>query len=191
MRPASPAIPGSGHLPPPDGLEILVPAARIADAVDRLAADLSGRYGGREITLVAVLDGALIFAADLLRRLPVRTRLATMRASSYRDGATRPGPLRLSPDAPDLAGRHVVVVDDIVDSGRTLARIRREIQALEPASLRACVLLDKPDRREVPVTVEWVGMAIPDRFVVGYGLDHDGRYRSLPYIAALPGGQGS
>ena len=168
----------------PAGFEELHGPAAIARAVDRLAAGITARHRSRELMVVAVLDGALVFAADLLRLLPMTTRLATLRASSYRTPDQRSGNLVMETLLPDVAGRHVLLVDDIIDTGRTLARIRSRLLAQEPASLEICVLLDKPSRRQISVPVEWIGLAVPDRFVVGYGLDDDGRHRNLPCIAA-------
>ncbi len=134
--------------------------------------------------MVAVLDGALVFAADLLRHLAMPTRLATIKASSYRGDTRSPGALRVLPGLPEVAGRHVVLVDDIVDTGHTLARIQNLLHAGQPASLDTLVLLDKPSGRQVQVQVDAVGLQVPDRFVVGYGLDDNGLYRNLPCIAA-------
>jgi hypoxanthine phosphoribosyltransferase len=168
----------------PPGFESIHGPEAIAGAVDRLAAAITARHGHRELMLVAIMDGALVFAADLLRRLPMTTRLATLRASSYRAGRHVPGTLMVEDQLPEVRGRHVLLVDDIVDTGRTLDHIRSALLALEPAGLEICVLLDKPSRRQVQVPVDWIGLEIPDRFVVGYGLDDNGRHRSLPCIAA-------
>jgi len=168
----------------PPGFESIHGPEAIARAVDHLAAGITARHGQRELMLVAIMDGALVFAADLLRRLPMTTRLATIRASSYRSGRHAPGTLVVDDQLPKVRGRHVLLVDDIVDTGRTLDRIRSALLDQEPASLEICVLLDKPSRRQIQVPVEWIGLEIPDRFVVGYGLDDDGRHRSLPCIAA-------
>jgi len=162
--------------PSPPG-EILFSESTILGTVDRLAEAIGRAHAGHELCLVAVLEGALIFAADLLRRLRLRTRLATVRASSYRGPSRQASSLQEEWIEPDIRGRHVLLVDDILDTGRTLDRIRRRFLKLEPARLEICVLLDKPSR--------FTGLTVPDRFVVGYGLDYDGRYRNLPYIAAL------
>lgn len=162
---------------------ILFHADQIAAAVDRLAADIAPRYAGLELTVVVVLDGALIFAADLLRRLPVPTRVETVKVTSY--AAERPAEVQFLAGPPVLGGRHLLIVDDILDSGRTLAALRARLLRERPASLRACVLLDKPSRRQIDVPIEWRGLEVPDCFVIGYGLDYDGRYRNLPSIARL------
>jgi len=187
--PPDPATPAEFKLPA--GLEEVHSATAVAGAVRRLAGEIRARHGDRELLMVAVMDGALIFAADLLRLLPAGTGLATMRASSYRHGARLPGDLELAADPPDIGGRHLLLVDDIIDTGHTLDRIRRRLLAHGPASLDICVLLDKSRRRQVPVPLAWVGLPVPDRFVVGYGLDDHGRHRNLPCIAAVVGGNGA
>jgi hypoxanthine phosphoribosyltransferase len=179
----STSAPLPARLSPPG--EILFSQATILGTVDRLAEAIGRTHAGHELCLVAVLEGAMIFAADLLRRLRLRTRLATVRASSYRGTSREPSSLQQEWIEPDIRGRRVLLVDDILDSGRTLDRIRRRFLELEPSRLEICVLLDKPSRRIVEVPVEFTGLTVPDRFVVGYGLDYDGRYRNLPYIAAL------
>jgi hypoxanthine phosphoribosyltransferase len=179
----STSAPLPARLSPPG--EILFSQATILGTVDRLAEAIGRTHAGHELCLVAVLEGAMIFAADLLRRLRLRTRLATVRASSYRGTSREPSSLQQEWIEPDIRGRRVLLVDDILDSGRTLDRIRRRFLELEPSRLEICVLLDKPSRRVVEVPVEFTGLTVPDRFVVGYGLDYDGRYRNLPYIAAL------
>jgi len=162
---------------------LLYDADQIAAAVDRLAAEIAPHYAGLELTAVVVLDGALIFAADLLRRLPVPTRVETVKVTSY--AADRQSEVQFLAGPPILAGRHLLIIDDILDSGRTLAALRARLTAERPASLRSCVLLDKPSRRQIDVPIEWRGLEVPDCFVVGYGLDFDGRYRNLPSIARL------
>ena len=185
-RTARSTPPGSpGGSPPLAPGEILLDQGQIEAIVSRLAEEISTRHAGHDLTLLAVLDGALIFAADLIRRLPLRTRLETVRARSYRGVDLRPGRLDLSLPDSELAGHHLLVVDDILDTGRTLAALRQRLLACRPASLDICVLLEKPARRQDRVEAAWVGHRIPDRFVVGYGLDHDGWYRNLPHVAVL------
>lgn len=188
---------GMGGAPPRrSGIEadierVLISAEEIARRVAELAAEISrdlAAEGAEEegIVLVPVMTGSILFAADLVRHLPHRLRLELAMASSYPGTATKSqGVQMVLPLPTGLAGRHVLLVDDILDSGRTLLRLRGEIEAQGPASLRCAVLLrkDLPSSRTVPC--EHVGFPIPDEFVVGYGLDYDGLYRNLPYIGTL------
>lgn len=171
---------------------VLVGRRHIAAAVRRVAEgildDLHAEAGGGELTVVSVLNGALVFTADLVRHLDVPLRIETVRARSYRGDATTPGDLALRmEDVGALAGRHVLLVDDILDTGRTMHRLRAEIRQRGPASVRIAVLLDKPARRAVEIEADHVGLEIPDVFVVGYGLDHEERFRNLPDIHELRG----
>lgn len=170
----------------PDNCQVLYSGDEIADAVRRLGAEIRQVYGQQELTVVAVLHGALIFCADLMRQLDMPLRLTTLSASSYRGEATTAGELSVAVDGvAELKGRHVLLVEDILDTGRTLERLSNEVHKVGPASLRIAALLDKPDRRVTEVTADFVGFTIPDLFVVGYGLDFDGRYRNLPEIVAI------
>ncbi len=164
----------------------LISQAQIRTAVVRLGAEINERYGAHELTVVSVLHGALVFTADLIRRLDMPVRLHTVSARSYHAQATAPGELQVQADGlAELRDRHVLLVDDILDTGRTLAHLSTLIRAASPASLRLVALLDKPSRRSTPVQADFVGFEIPDVFVVGYGLDHDGRFRNLPDISVL------
>jgi hypoxanthine phosphoribosyltransferase len=166
--------------------EVLIPADRIQQRVDELARQMMGDYHDRALTIVGVLTGSLLFLADLMRRLDLPLRIALIQASSYRGAVTRPGELHVQSDLlPDLRGRHLLLLDDILDTGRTLAHLVRELRALEPASLRVAVLLRKEGRQEVPLEPDYCGFAIPDAFVVGYGLDYNDEYRNLPYIGVM------
>ncbi|WP_428386735.1 phosphoribosyltransferase [Mucisphaera sp.] len=162
-------------------------AKRLDDIAAQLVADLPNENGQpAELTLVPIMTGAVVFVADLIRRIPTMLRLQTVAISSYR-GATTPGQAHLDrgltslPD--DLSGRHVVLVDDILDSGQTLTMAQQQLRDLNPDSLKTCVLLRKPTPAANTVPAEYVGFDIPDRFVVGYGLDLAGYYRNLPMIA--------
>jgi hypoxanthine phosphoribosyltransferase len=136
--------------------------------------------------LVAVLKGAFMFASDLARQIPGDVSLDFIAVSSYASGTTSSGEVRLLKDLDmPLAGRHVVIVEDIVDSGATLAYLRQVLRARNPETLRTACLLDKPSRRLIDVHLDYVGFTIPDYFVVGYGLDHAERYRNLPYVARV------
>lgn len=165
---------------------VLLSAEALHARVRELAGELTSVYSGDEPTVVAVLKGSVIFVADLIRSLPIPLRLAFLQAESYRQD-TRPGELVLSglPPEEELRGRRILLVDDILDSGRTLAAIRARLLSAGPLDLRVCTLLDKPTRRVVALEAEHVGFRIADHFVVGYGLDFAGRYRNLPYVGIL------
>lgn len=159
-------------------------AARVAELGRAIARD----YAQDNPVLVGVLHGAIPFVADLMRELPIDLTVDFVRASSYSSGTSSSGTVRLVADLTvDIADRHVLLVDDIVDTGLTLAALKRTLEARRPRSVRTCVLLDKTDRRETEVTIDYVGFTIPNVFVVGYGLDHNGLFRNLPYVAALDG----
>jgi hypoxanthine phosphoribosyltransferase len=168
-------------------MDILIPAERIRERVSELARQIEADYQGQPVTIVGVLTGSLIFLADLMRQLTLPLRVALIQASSYRGAVTTPGPLHVQAElVPDLRGRHVLVLDDILDTGRTLAQLVAQLRRLEPASLRIVVLLRKRARLEVPLEPDYFGFDIPDAFVVGYGLDYNDEYRNLPYIGVLP-----
>ncbi len=175
----------------PRGCQVLFTGAEIRLAVERLAREIKAVYGDEELTIVCVLHGGLIFAADLMRLLDMPVRLGVVLASSYRGTATRPGDLQVQiHPSLDLTGRHVLLLDDILDTGRTLTRLRDELRELGPASVRLVTLVDKPSRRVAPLQSDFCGFSIPDLFVVGYGLDWNEHYRNLPDIVALPAGAG-
>lgn len=165
---------------------ILLDEEEIRAGIERVAAEITVVYSDDEPTVIAVLGGSVVFVADLIRRLPIPLRLAFVEAASYREGV-RSGPLQLGglPPASELAGRRVLLVDDILDSGRTLAAIRAALLASGAKEVRTCVLLDKPARRAVALAPDHVVFEVEDLFVVGFGLDYAGRYRNLPYVAAL------
>ena len=166
----------------------LVAEKEIAARVAELGRAISRDYVETSLVLVGVLQGAIPFVADLMRAVSLDLTVDFLRASSYGSGTTSSGTVRLVADLNvDIADRHVLIVDDIVDTGHTLAALKRALAARGPRSMRACVLLDKTGRRETEVTVDYVGFTIPNVFVVGYGLDYDGLYRNLPYVATLDG----
>jgi hypoxanthine phosphoribosyltransferase len=169
-------------------MKILIPADRIQARVAEVAGRIAEDYHGRQLTIVGVLTGALMFIADLVRHLDLPQRLGFVQASSYR-AATTPGDLRVYPQLlPRVHGQHVLLIDDILDTGQTLAHLYRHLAGLEVASLRTAVLLRKLGRQRVPFEPDYCGFDIPDKFVVGYGLDYNDDYRHLPYIAELPDG---
>jgi hypoxanthine phosphoribosyltransferase len=163
---------------------VLISEADIQRRVNELATEISRDYDGKgEITLIAVLKGAFIFLADLSRRLTVPRRVEFMALSSYEEGSTHSGAVRLLMDLRDsIEGRHVLVVEDIVDTARTLHYLIELLETREPASVRTCALVRKQDRHEVEVAIDYLGFDIPDLWVVGYGLDYDEQHRTLPYI---------
>lgn len=166
--------------------KLLIPEAKIQRQVNALARRISADYAGRTLWVVGVLKGGALFCADLYRRLTVPAKLDFLMVSSYRQGDRPQGRPQVIKDlGPWVEGEHVLLVDDIIDTGRTLAFLREHVRRLRPASLRAAVLLDKAERREVAVEVEYVGFTVPDRFIVGYGLDYADRHRNLPYLATL------
>ena len=170
-----------------DTVSILISEEAIRQRVDALAAEISKDYKGMHITLVCALKGAMIFTADLARKLDLPVSFDFIGASSYGDGTASTGKVRLTKDLDfSPADKHILLVEDILDTGRTFAFFRQHILAQKPASFKVCCLLDKPDRRTVlDAEADYVGFAIPDQFVVGYGLDYAQRYRNLPYIGIL------
>ena len=166
--------------------EILFSEEQLAKRVSELAEQINRDYADKEILLVSVLRGSFIFMADLARKITRPCRVDFMSVSSYGKGSTSSGQVQITKDlSEDISGLHVIVVEDILDSGNTLSYLLRLLEQRHPASIRLCTLLDKPDRRKVEVAVHYSGFTIPDAFVVGYGLDYAERYRNLPYIGIL------
>ena len=152
----------------------------------QLAGEISRDYEGRELLLVGVLKGAVFFLSDLMRQLDVNCEVDFMAVSSYGSSTESSGVVRIMKDLDTpIDGRDVLVVEDIVDSGLTLKYLLKTLSARNPASLEVCALLEKPERRKVDLSIRYTGFEIPNRFVIGYGLDHGERYRNLPYVAVL------
>lgn len=165
---------------------ILMDEATICERVLALGDAISEAYAGQDLVLVSVLKGSIIFMADLVRAITVPHEIDFMATSSYGAATNSSGVVRILKDLNvSIQGRNVLVVEDIIDSGHTLSYLLRLLQERQPASLRIVTLLDKPDRRAVPIDVDWVGFSIPNEFVVGYGLDYNELYRNLPYIGVL------
>ena len=166
--------------------EILVQPDDLAHRVRELGEEISADYAGKDVLLIGVLKGAVFFLADLMRQLEVECEVDFMAVSSYGSSTDSSGVVRILKDldAP-IEGRHVLIVEDIVDSGLTLSYLLRTMRAREPASLEVCALLTKPERRKSNVEIRYTGFEIPNRFVIGYGLDHAQRFRQLPYVAVL------
>ena len=154
--------------------------------VQELGARISHDYAGKEPMLISVLRGSYIFMADLTRALDCMCQVDFMVVSSYGSGTTSSGQVEIIKDLSDsIEGKDLIIVEDILDSGNTLSYLMKILQARRPASIRLCTLLDKPSRRAKPITADYVGFEVPDKFVVGYGLDFDEKYRNLPYIGVL------
>jgi hypoxanthine phosphoribosyltransferase len=166
--------------------EVLIDRETLANRVAELGAEISADYEGRDLLLIGVLKGAVFFMADLMRHLTVPCEVDFMAISSYGDATDSSGIVRILKDLDiNIEGRHVLVVEDIIDSGLTLSYLIRNLESREPATLEVCALLTKPSRREIDVPVRYVGFEIPNKFVVGYGLDFAERYRNLPYVGVL------
>ena len=170
-----------------DDLErILFDEATILARLDEIAEKIVADYRDRELTVIAVLNGSLIFMADLLRRIPLPLKLDCLSVASYHGGTKSSGEVVFKQVMlPDVKGRHILILDDILDSGLTLNAIRRRLEEAEPLSVRVCVLLEKQIERAAPVDADYVGFEIGNEFVVGYGLDYMERYRNLPCIGVL------
>jgi hypoxanthine phosphoribosyltransferase len=166
--------------------EVLVEAEDLQRRVVELGAEISADYKGRDLVMVGVLKGAVIFLADLMRHISVPCEIDFMAVSSYGSATDSSGVVRILKDldAP-IAGRNVLIVEDIIDSGLTLHYLMRSLNAREPASLEVCTLLAKPDRLRVELEPRYVGFEIPNRFAIGYGLDHAQHHRNLDFVAAL------
>lgn len=172
---------------------VLIPRLRVAERLDQLADEITRTYRNLHLTILAVLFGSVVFLSDLMRRLPLGLAVEFVRVRSYPGRAVRSqGADLLDPIPPTLAGRDVLILDDILDTGRTLSRLLARVAEAAPASLRTCVLLrkDRPDLTERPEP-DFVGFDVADRFVVGYGLDYDGLYRNLPDVCLLRPAAGS
>ena len=166
--------------------EVLVDTEALRARIAELGAEISADYEGRDLLLIGVLKGAVFFMADLMRKLTIPCEVDFMAISSYGASTDSSGVVRILKDLDiNIEGRHVLVVEDIIDSGLTLSYLMRNLESRGPATLEVCALLTKPDRREIDVPVRYVGFEIPNRFVVGYGLDFAERYRNLPYVGVL------
>ncbi len=167
-------------------LEVLIPEDRLKARIEELGRRISEDYRGKTVHLVCVLKGAYTFLADLGRSIDVPLTIDFLAVSSYGKGTRSSGEVQLTKDLDQsLEGKDVIVVEDIADTGLTLNYLMNMLRSRRPASLKVCALLSKPSRRQIDVPVDYIGFEIPDRFVVGYGLDHDQLYRNLRYVAAL------
>lgn len=164
---------------------VLIPAARLRSRVKQLAQEIERDYRERELVIVSLLSGTVLFLADLIRFINLPLRLEFIGVSSYREGTVSRELVFTKELRLDVKGRDVLLVDDILDTGRTLHAVIDRVQKLKPASIRTCVLLDKHARREMKIEADYAGFEIPDLFVVGYGLDFAERYRNLPFVGVL------
>ena len=168
--------------------EILVQADDLQHRIRAMAEEIARDYDGKDLLLIGVLKGAFLFLADLMRHLDVGCEVDFMAVASYGSSTESSGVVRILKDLEQpLEGRNVLIVEDIVDSGLTLSYLFRMLRARNPATLEVCALLTKPERREVDLPIRYVGFEIPNRFAIGYGLDHAERFRNLPYVAVLEG----
>jgi hypoxanthine phosphoribosyltransferase len=166
--------------------ETLVEPERLAERVRELGAEISRDYAGKDLLLVGVLKGAVFFLSDLMRHLDVPCEVDFMAVASYGSSTDSSGVVRILKDLDaSIEGRDVLIVEDIVDSGLTLSYLLRTMRARDPRSLEVCALLTKPDRRKVELPIRYTGFEIPNRFVIGYGLDYGEKFRNLPFVAVL------
>jgi hypoxanthine phosphoribosyltransferase len=170
----------------PDVKEVLIPSSKIQEKVREMGESVTEDYRGRPPLLVGILRGAVVVLGDLMRNIDLPCEIDFMDISSYGTGTSSSGVVRILKDLEeDITGRHVLIVEDIIDTGLTLSYLRRSLLARKPASLEICALLSKPSRRRVELDVKYLGFEVPDEFVVGYGLDFAGAYRNLPDICVL------
>ena len=169
-----------------DKISVLIPEEKVIDKIKELGERISTDYAGKEVHLICILKGGVFFACELAKHITVPVSLDFMQVSSYGAETKSSGVVRLSKDLDEpLQGKNVIIVEDIIDSGRTLNHLVKLLGQRNPKTMTICTLLDKPSRRVVDVDVEFTGFQIPDEFVVGYGLDYDQRYRNLPYIGVI------
>lgn len=165
---------------------ILISEEQLQARIAELGKELAAEYDGKRPLFVGVLKGVVLFFSDMIRATQIPSEIDFMVVSSYGSGTESSGSIKVSKDLnKDIAGRHVVILEDIIDSGLTLSYVKDYLLSKNPASLKICTLLDKPSRRQVEITADYTGFTIPNEFVVGYGLDYDELYRNLPYIGVL------
>ena len=169
-------------------VRVLIPEDEVDQMISELGKKISEDYAGKQVHLICILKGGVFFMCELAKRITVPVSMDFMSVSSYGDGTKSSGIVKISKDLDEsLEGKHVIIVEDIIDSGRTLYYLMDVLQKRNPASMKLCTLLDKPERRVKDVKVDYVGYNIPDEFVVGYGLDYAQKYRNLPYIGVVEG----
>lgn len=165
---------------------VLVSEKEIKEIIKKLSLEINKDYGDEELTVIVILKGSMIFASDLVRQLKMPVNIEFMRVSSYGTGTSSSGFINIKQDVEDdIEGKNILIIEDIIDSGNTLYKLKEVLLERKPKTCRICTLLDKPDRRVSDVTVEYQGKIIPDEFAVGYGLDYDEKYRNLNYVGVL------
>ncbi len=169
-----------------DSVSVLLSEEEVGKRIKELAEQISSDYAGEEVLLICILKGSIFFTTELAKHISVPVKFDFMSVSSYGDATVSSGRVKIIKDLDDsIEGKNVIVIEDIIDSGRTLHHLLRLLGVRNPKSLKLCTLLDKPDRREMDVNVDYTGFKIPDAFVVGYGLDYKQEYRNLPYVGVL------
>ena len=167
-------------------ISILIEQQKVEERIAQMAEQISSDYAGRSVHMICILKGSIFFTCELAKRISVPVTMDFMSVSSYGEGTKSSGVVRLVKDLDEtVEGQDVLVIEDIIDSGRTLSYLLKNLSERHPASLRLCTLLDKPERRVTDVEVDYCGFEIPDEFVVGYGLDYAQKYRNLPYIGVV------
>lgn len=167
-------------------IKVLISEEELKKRINEIAKQIETEYKGKEITFICILKGSVFFTMDLARRINEDVRLEFIRVSSYGEGTESSGEIKMKLDLKDsIQGKDVIVIEDIVDTGRTLSYLIEYLKMKKPNSVKLCALLDKPDRRVVDVKVDYTGFQIPDKFVIGYGLDWDEKYRNLPYVGYI------
>ena len=171
-----------------ESIRVMISEQEVDERIEALGKQISEDYAGKQVHIIGVLKGGVFFMCELAKRITIPVSMDFMSVSSYGDGTSSSGVVKITKDLDEpLEGKDVIVVEDIVDSGRTLSYLLEILQRRKPSSMKLCTLLDKPDRRVTQVEVSYCGFEIPDEFVVGYGLDYAQLYRNLPYIGVVEG----
>lgn len=166
--------------------DVLLTEEEIAVRIRELGKQITEDYEGKDIVAIGILKGSVLFMSDVVRRIDVPVEIDFMEVSSYGSGTTSSGVVRILKDLNvKIEGKHILIIEDIIDTGYTLSYLLENFKTRQPRSIKICTLLDKPDRRKADVSADYTGFVIPDEFVIGYGLDYDQRYRNLPYIGVL------
>ena len=186
MRPQLADMPTNACFQPKGVAEVLLDEATLQSRIDEIASDINRDYQGKTVILLCILKGSIMFTADLMKRLHLDCRVDFMSISSYGDATESAGVVKLVKDASeDISGQHVLIIEDIIDSGLTLDFLCKTLTLRQPKSLKICTLLSKPSRRKVELPVDYLGFEIEDKFVVGYGLDCASKFRNLPYVGVV------